>query len=299
MKLMANTNSYAKRQLLRSMLLCVVALLTHCLDSIAADDSNTVLHYEVAVERVDDRVRVDDAGLDSLVRSLENRLGGLGRVRRFGKNRVEIHVQGEPTQAKLDSINRRVLTVGLVEFRYVANSRIASDRSAIEQAQKLPQKTSLLRIGLLEVAEWAYFPEKDFAPDYATDYHFVIRKNAERGEVLKLMDSLSLTGDYLADANHQVANNSSALEFTFNERGSLILGELTSRAYTAGGNGNTRFLALFIDNRLIGGLPIRDCLREKVVISGPSKQEIEDILSILYEGILPFPLRSAPSPGEE
>jgi preprotein translocase subunit SecD len=282
------------------MLLCVVALLTHCIDSMAADDSNRVVHYEIAVDRVDDRVRVEDEGVDSLVTVLEDRLGGMGQVKLSRKNHIEIHIKGDPTQATLDSINRRVLTVGLVEFRYVANSRIASDRSAIEQAQKLPQKTSLLRIGLLEVAEWAYFPEKDFAPDYATDYHFVIRKNAERREVLKLMDSLNLTGMYITDAKHHVdKDKSSALEFTFNERGSLILSELTSRYYIADGDDNTRFLALFMDNRFIGGLPIQASISGNVVINGLSRQEVEDILSILNSGTLLFPLRSATRPVEE
>ncbi len=286
----------------------LIALLTICVSqfhfisgghAFNEDNANaTILHYEVDTSELRKGEGIDTT---NLLRSLHIRLGTTGRARFLDNRQIEIHVNGQPDHAELEMIKLRIIALGHIEFRYTADQQRREDRIIIEQARLLPLHTKELIINGSKVAEWVAYSEKEFDPSDAPDHRLVKRVTGTVSEALVMANSLHLTGEYLTSAKKGVDKHGRHLiDFSFNRKGSSLLRKLTSEENTNRNHEESRLLGFVLDNRLLGGTPIRKMLHKNVQIGGMTENAVDAVIAIVHAGMLSYPLedRSVKKPCE-
>jgi len=220
----------------------------------AAADGNAqsaILYYEIDSEALSKDVTVDNIGMASLLATINERLGALGRAKTLDDGSIEIHLKKGLNQAALKSAKLLISSSGDLAFRYVADSKCPNDRLIIEQAQLLPFSKKELILGVIKVAEWRAIWGQDFDSDYVKNHRLVKRFTNAGPEMLILMDSVDLTGEYLTSAKKGIDKRGRPLiDFSFDRKWSP-LSELTSKEKLISTHGDGRFLGLFLDKRLV------------------------------------------------
>jgi hypothetical protein len=155
-----------------------------------------VLTYEIE----DSSSRHTQADMDSLMKTVNQRLGRRGQARVLNDKQLVVNIYGDPSASDLDRVKRLMVTQGYLEFRILADPVQPQDRPIIELAMAA---TSERRVRLHDniVAEWVQYDEKEFGPSEEESKGAVKRKNVDVPELLVLADQFNLTGAYLASVH--------------------------------------------------------------------------------------------------
>ena len=270
----------------------LLSLFIGCSAVADGDAPSAILHYEVDPEALSKDETVDKIGMASLLATINERLGALGRANTLGDGSIEIHLKKGLNQTALKSAKLLISSSGDLAFRYPADSKCPNDRLIIEQALLLPLEKKELILGVIKVAEWDAIWGQDYDSDYVKDHRLVKRFTNTGSEVLILMDSVDLTGEYLTSANKGIDKRGRpSIDFSFDREWSP-LSKLTSKEKIIATHRDGRFLGFLMDKKLVRCTPIRRTLSRDVQFSGFAEYESNAIIAIVNAGMLPYPLRS-------
>lgn len=243
-----------------------------------------------------DLQRSSSSVMSSLVRRLNERLRSIGDARSISSQRLEVEIYGNPNTAEFDSIKRLISGQALLEFRILADPRVADNRSIIELAKRGrdPAHKDVLLVGT-KVAEWVAYSPAELGP-VDEEIEGVVKRNANgTPEVLVMADSANVTGEFLTTATKKVdEQNQRAIHFSVNRDGAARFAMLTSQNLPNMGAPNVRRkLGIILDKRLLCAPAINTTISDRGMISGGSMsdREVDDILTILNTGSLPCEIR--------
>lgn len=273
-------------------LLLAAALLVACVALIGNNHAPVGVVLIYSVDRSDAQ-RTQSAVMDSLVKQLNGRLRSLGHARALNSQQLEAGVYGNPRPAEVESIKRLIGGMGQLEFRILADSTMSNDRPIIALAQLsggTPHSQDVFQNNT-KVAEWVECgPAEKNSVDQAAS-GLVIRESNGVPEVLVLMDSTDVTGEYLTLARKSFdEQNGPAIHFSLNQEGAGRLSLLTSQNLPNMGAPNMRRrLGVILDKRLLSAPIIQSRIADQAMISGGSMpdREVDDIVNILNSGTLP------------
>jgi SecD/SecF fusion protein len=187
---------------------------------------------------------------------------------------------------------RVIESLGTLEFRILANDR--DHKSIVEvaansQADYLKGSGGNLLVWWVPVAKGKE-ESFDSCPEIA-------KRRKERGgtkalEILVVKDRFDVNGSYFSRVTAGADDYGPCVYFTFNTRGAALFRSLTRDNLPDEGSGFTRKLGIVIDGYLHSAPAIRSTISQHGQITGDfTKQEMEELVSILNAGSLPVRLR--------
>jgi hypothetical protein len=247
----------------------------------------TKLRYEVDTSQLPANIRID---LSSIIITVAERLGGKARVRALNGNSIEVLLDGEFDEPELNSLKRRITTIGTVSFDRFVIGTDPNARRVIDAALDVPFSKLEVILKGQSVAKWVPVYSTNFDPTFLLDSNIVSRTNKMKTELLVWNDPEPLTGDYILSSNKAFADNGMVgIEFEFNKDGAKILRRLTIDDSEK--KISKQVLGLFIDDRAYSGTVIKEQLDSRLFIGSLSEIEIDSILRIGNAGALPYPLK--------
>jgi SecD/SecF fusion protein len=213
------------------------------------------------------------------------------RVRLRDDQRLEIRLYESRPEA-VRAIEQVIEALGLLEFRVLANSHDHAE--LIERAKTSPAADIHGADGRLLAwwvpvrdAESAHLQEdKDIATRLVTD------GDRQGIEVLVVKDSCDVTGKYLTEAAMDYRESTPSVDFTFNQQGGELFGELTSANAPDHVTGFKRRLGIILDGHLQTAPTLQSAIYGRGQITGNfTEAEVHDIVDILNAGSLPAPVR--------
>jgi SecD/SecF fusion protein len=234
-------------------------------------------------------------GVDDLVASLNKRVGRHGKAVAQGSTQIRVDLYGELNKRRLDSIKERIGGIGCLEFRILASSAFAEDKSVIESAKLLSlKKREVLHDGRV-VAKWLPYAEKEFGPIDRPDRGVVKRMAESVPQALVLIDDHNITGTYVTSATKGIdSQGKSAIHFTLDEEGAKKFRKLTSEnSPDAEKPDLVRYLGVIMDEELLSAPAIQGAISDRGMISGASMtdEEVESMVTALNRGSLPKVVR--------
>jgi preprotein translocase subunit SecD len=254
------------------------------------EPTSIVSEYEVDRDAMPGKIVVD---MDYLVAAVNSRLGKAGQARVSGNGLVEVALFGKLNTRELEIIERRINTMGVLEFRITASQNFASHRHIIEGAEKLSSEENEFWQGKNKVAEWVPYSVNEFGPVVGGDSRVVKRLAGEIPQALVLTnDGFDVTGEYLNRAFAGIDERGRPqVSFNFNAQGAFKFGQLTGK-YIPTASGQKYQLGILLDKRLLSAPSIQSKITSQGRITGTlSKDEVEFIVTILNLGSLPYPIR--------
>jgi hypothetical protein len=222
--------------------------------------------------------------LPSVVRVINDRLGGQGRAAAIGDRRVKLTLRSPAKQ--FHSLYRLATCVGQIELRQLASAGL--DREASAQATALPQGINELNLNGRPVAAWVACQPKRFAPAQA-----VVRQSGGGRQVLTLCSLAPLGGEHLTDIRLAVRGNDTAsVQLILGARGTAILKKLRPPEDGAA----ARTLALLLDGRLVG---VASGIRWGKTATVPFDAAADDakaVYAVAMYGVLPCSLKEVALP---
>jgi hypothetical protein len=277
------------KQFLAMLVLQAFAILCACAEFCRAAENDTatiVLRYEIDTSRLPPKTKID---MRSLILAIKDRMPVDAKVDRLGEAGIEVTF-AKKELAELDSLKRRITTMGPVSFARYAIGTDPNARRVIEAALDVPITNSEVTLKGQSVAKWVPVYSPDFDPTFLLDSNIVTRTNNSDTELLVWNDLEPLTGDYLLSAKKKSDDKGSlGIEFEFSKNGSKILSRLTNG--DSGKEVAKQVLGFFIDGRAYSGCIVTKQLDTRLFIGSLPEYEIESILSILNAGALPYPLK--------
>jgi SecD/SecF fusion protein len=259
-----------------------------------AEPQGDVLIYEVDPDSVTPGQTVD---MNQLAQAIDRRLnpGWIGgtRIRRLDNQRIEITIRkkGEVERQRVEAVLGHS---GMLQFRILANRR--DNQDLIERALADPSKRRLLDKGENQEAWWV--PVKaGQEKGLASSSDIALRQTNKAGrqitEVLVVNDDFNITGAYLVRAAASVdSEGKPRINFTFNNAGGQLFGELTTSHLPDKISGLAYRLAIILDDEVYSAPSIRSTIYDSGEITGSfTAEEVSDIVSVLNAGSLPAKIR--------
>ena len=240
-----------------------------------------------------------DVNMDELIAALRKRIDPKGTlkitIRERGPKLVEIIVPETVNAEKLESLKRKVTSLGTLEFRITAGRAVGSfHEQVIKIAEGSPDRRVFIvdkESGDEEIVGW-WIPvtagrEEDFKKG-----NFVTRQGKEDEkevlEVLVVSDPYALQGKYLQKAWAGFDGFSDTVHFAFNDEGATRFGSLT-------GANLKRQLGIILDGHIYAAPVIQSRIfGEGQITGGFTQQETEDLAAVLNSGLLPAVLEPVP-----
>jgi hypothetical protein len=265
----------------------VLGVCPECCHAANEEAAPTKLRYEVDTSQLPANIRID---LSSIIITVAERLGGKAKVRALNGNSIEVLLEGEFDEPELDSLKRRITTLGPVSFaRYVIGTD-PNARRVIDAALDVPLAKFEVILKGRSVAKWVPVYSTNFDPTFLLDSNIVTRTNNSHTELIVWNDAGPLTGDYILSSKKAFDDKGMVgIVFEFNKDGAKILRRLTIDDTER--KISRQVLGLFIDNRAYSGTVIKEQLDSRLFIGSLPEHEIDSILSILNAGALPYPLK--------
>lgn len=269
-----------------------LAIVASCygLSGCGHEPTSIILEYEADLDAMSGELVVEK---DRLVSAVNSRLRGAGEAKVSGDGLIEVALFGELSQNELNMIERRISTLGFLEFRITASRNILSHSDIIDRAVELPAGENMLWQGENKVAEWVSYRIEDFGPVDGGDSRVVKRLAGKIPQVLVLTnDRFDVTCNYLNRAFLGIDERGRPqVNFTFDARGEFLFGQLTGK-HIPTASGQTYQLGILLDKRLLSAPSIRSKITSQGQISGFSSiAEADFIVAILNSGTLPYPIR--------
>jgi SecD/SecF fusion protein len=286
-----------------------------------------MLIYEVQPESAPDRARADFAAVANAIdRRLNSPRAKRAKVWGFPNGRIEIAVEGGPAAA--DRVEALIDRAGTLELRILANKH--DHQALIEKAlggsATAPSPSTPLsegkqgdacapsppaplpkgegRGGGPLLGRWVPIYEGSTQADRqrvrgllaAADIAARTRKEAdgrEANEVLVVGDEFNVTGAYLAQVAADTDNRGQpCVNFRFNAEGGQRFRGLTSANLPDEVQNFTRKLGIILDGKLHSAPSIQSVISDRGEITGNfTKEEVEDLASVLNAGALPAKVR--------
>jgi SecD/SecF fusion protein len=248
----------------------------------------------------DPRQLTSSANMAALIKALIERVDPAGTkevsIKQFGEGQVEIIIP-KAEQSELESIERRIYTAGVLQFRITASPLFGKHLNYIREARALPPGRNIVRVGGAEVARWVPYDVEEFGtPERAEAVGFVARMSDRTPQILVITDDgLDVTGKYLRSASTSVDDyGAPAVEFAFNQEGAFRFRQLT-QAHQPNPSGQKYNLGILLDNKLLSAPTLNDVISDRGIITGRfSEQEVEELVGILNAGSLPATLNKVP-----
>ena len=266
----------------KSLILIVFLLLAGCSSH---EPVGTVLVYAI-----DSESSVDPASVVAAVDRRINPGRPMAEVKLDETNQVVVSVYGN-LQRNVRRIEKLLAASGALEFRILAN-RIDHE-ALIDKASS--SKAALVREGDEVVARWVPISSKTQVTDRLhDDPNLATRRNkAGKTEVLVVMDSDNVTGEFLKEVAPGVDDRGRPnLQFSLNGEGAKRFGSLTGMNLPDRITGFTRQLGIILNDRLHSAPNIQSQITDQGVITGDyTHEEVEDLAVLLNAGQLPARLR--------
>ncbi len=251
----------------------------------------------ILVYQVDQNQPDKDVDVEKLIAAVSRRVnpGGVREVtiRPYGENQIEIIIP-EVDAEEIKRIERKISSIGSLEFRIVANRR---DHDAIiNQAREVRGRDVRNADGKV-MARWVPVDPSE-SDSFAGDPDVATRPGAKEGEfeVLLVMDEFNVTGEYLS----RVGGTSDdvgrpAVAFNFNSRGAQLFGQLTTANLPDRVQGFHRKLAIMLDELVVSAPRINSAIYDSGIIEGSFTQErVDTYVGVLNAGSLPAQLEKEP-----
>lgn len=246
---------------------------------------------------------IDAQTMDRMVGAIGRRINPSGTeevtVRRVGADRIEVIVPGAD-QDKTESIKSSITRLGSLEFAVAANPQ--EHPSIISQARDLPNNArDLKNADGQTIAIWRPItPGRE--GEVGLDQYTVTRPVGDGEEaglemllIVNPFENRRLTGRLLKRAYETIAETGSVVGFTFNERGGLLMQQLTSEYQPKEGSGYRNRLAIMLDDELYSAPTINDVIGSNGQISGDfDSKELQALINVLNAGALDVPLIETP-----
>jgi preprotein translocase subunit SecD len=254
-------------------------------------------------------VEKGDVSEAKLTVALDRRLNPGGLLSWFKRVKIEV-VEGGRIQVTVPStdpneiarIQRKVLSVGTLEFRILATDQRADFKTYIERAKALPNDQRELRdaktgeepakllawwVSVAEGRE-AEFRNAHFGTREITD-----AKGGKHLEVLVVKDPWDVTGEYLIRANPGVNNaGRPCVNFMFNTAGAAKFGRLTGDYIPDTVQQIWYHMGIILDKKLCIAPRIHTPIHERGEISGGfTLEKVKELADTLDAGALPVALR--------
>ncbi len=252
-----------------------------------------VLVYEVDPDSVGPGQTVD---MDKLVQAINRRLNPgwsrLAVVRTLDGQRIEVTVVGK-TASDTHRVERLLASAGSLEFRILANRR--DDKDLIKQALADPSKTKIRdKNGKLEAWWVPVKAEQERSLAGLSEIALRTRTKARRQitEVLVLNDDYNLTGAYLTRVAADSPEGRPCIDFSFNDAGGQLFGELTGSYLPDPVSGFSYKLAIILDDEVYSAPSINSRIYKYGQITGSfTTAEVDAIVRVLNAGSLPAKIR--------
>jgi len=240
-----------------------------------------------------------DDMMAALIKALTERVDPAGTkevsIKKFGDGQIEIIIPKAEKQ-ELESIERRISSSGILEFRITASTQADRHRDIIKSAQDLAPGQNVLRLGGRPVARWVpYEQEKLGTPEVARSNGLVIRMAGTTPQALVMIDDQNVTGKYLRSSAPDVDEmGRPAVSFVFNSQGALLFRQLTSENQPRTDGGKYQ-LGILLDNRLLSAPELNAVISDRGIITGQfTEEEVNELVGILNAGSLPAALNKTP-----
>lgn len=245
----------------------------------------------------------DFKDMDKLVAAVSKRVnpGGIKEVtvRPYGEREIEIIIP-QADDAEMERTQDIISRQGQLEFRIVADDRY--DKQIMERARDPMFKDAGARVYDSDPndieAKWTPVAQEE-GSRLAADRHYATRVD-KRGqlEVLLLVDTWNVTGDYLTTATpdrDQVGKP--CVSFGFNDQGARLFGKMTGANLPDPAHADLqRLLAIVLDGKLESAPSIRSRINDRGQITGNfTERQVEDLSAVLTAGSLPTKLREEPT----
>jgi SecD/SecF fusion protein len=269
---------------------------------------NVILTYEVdQSDKQNPNEVLTGLEMDHLIRVVSSRVNPSGTkemtVRRGGAERIEVIIP-KVEENEVDRIARIISRTGTLEFRILANNR--DHKAIIERANKEPGgvikgKTEEGR----EVIEawWVPLYEGDKPADKKRvetllAYREIAQRTVKEGgrdvkQVLVVKDPFDVNGGYLSRVTDGVDRyGKPCVNFALSAKGAKLFAGLTGANLPELGDRFTRKLGIILDGRVYSAPSIQSTIADRGEITGEfSRQEIEDLVTVLNAGALPAKLK--------
>ena len=193
----------------------------------------------------------------------------------------------------MQRIKRIISTTGNLEFRILANQR--NDKELIERALADPSKQRILDSQGNLLAWWV--PVKEGEERSFASYGEIARRTRKVGErditeVLVEKDIYNVTGGYLTRAEGSTDRTGQpCVNFTFNDAGGQLFGELTGSHLPDKLTDFTYKLGIILDGQLYSAPSIKSTITDRGEITGSfTPQEVQELVNVLNAGSLPVAL---------
>jgi SecD/SecF fusion protein len=215
-----------------------------------------------------------------------------GRVRAVGGTKIEISVFGDDPE-KIASVRRMVESIGVLEFRILANRM--DHASTIKRAQGEKGRLVLDEDGKT-IGMWIPVTPGNEG-DWRSDQEIVTRTTRRDGredlEVLVVKDKFNVNGSYLSRVTAEKDSlGHPSVSFKLTAIGGRLLTGLTGSNLPDPATGFARKLGIILDGTLHSAPAVRSQIGRSGQITGRfTEQEVEELVAVLNAGTLPVRLR--------
>ncbi len=251
-----------------------------------------------------------DFSMDELTSALKRRIDPTGveeiTVRGSGTRAVEIIVPNLDEDG-VQSLKRKIRSVGSLEFRITANPGIPQHQRTIDTAMRTTERKVAVAgmkqedgTQVEDVLGW-WIPVAEKRNDQFDGRQYVTRTGKEEGrdvtEVLVLNDRFDVSGRYLKNATAGHSENATpCVHFSFNNVGAMLFGQLTYENLPDPTTQQSKQLGIILDGYIYSAPNIQSRITSSGQITGNfSQKEVEDLAGVLKSGRLPAVLGSVPS----
>ncbi|MCA9102889.1 MAG: protein translocase subunit SecD [Planctomycetales bacterium] len=214
-------------------------------------------------------------------------------IREYGVNQIEIIIP-EADDAETALIEKKISSIGTLEFRIVANSRDHGELiEAAQQTKGHRVKTPRLE-GLWVPVDTS---QTDHLVQSISSYEpRSLRTNAQGNpEVLMVLDQYNVNGGYLTNARAELMDVRPKVGFSFNNDGAVRFRRLTSENLPDEAQGFYRLLGVVLDGYLYSAPRINSPISDRGVIEGDfSREQVDQFVAVLNAGRLPTRLQEEP-----
>jgi SecD/SecF fusion protein len=255
-----------------------------------------ILIYDIDKSKLTPDKPVD---MDKVIGALNKRInpGGVKEIniRKYGNDGVEIIIP-DVDEAAADRVAKMVSQVGTLEFRILANTH--DHKPLIERALSDLNKIVLTDSEGNRIAWWVPVTEGQEASFNSTDIAKRTRIVGTKkiNEVLVVQDNENVTGDYLDHSGQgQDEQGKIAVTFTFDTRGGVLFGMLTTDNKPDEVTGFERKLGIILDGKLYSAPNINQPIHQSGIIKGSfTKDQVTQQVDVLNAGALPATLNKEP-----
>jgi SecD/SecF fusion protein len=259
---------------------------------------NLVYDYTVPREEENEDEGAADFRTEELVAALKKRVDPSNikevSITPYGQGQIEIIIPSASSE-EVERIRRIITDAGTLEFRIVANHQ---DHESIIQQALAPANRGALQIELdgRPIARWVPV-EKSVQEDYENSNYVTRRNELDELEILLVLDSENVTGDYLRTVQPSFDEfGKPSVKFRFNALGGRLFERLTSKNRPDPITNQKRQLAVVLNGMLYSSPNIIETISEEGIIHGQfSQDEVDDLVSVLRAGSLPAKLDSVPA----